>query len=505
MSSRILFVVLSFSLATACGSSDTSAVATTDAGPTDSGAVDTGAATQDSGAAVDAGPALDSGADKVDTASPVVDAGGTPDSGSSDANTSFAKAADLELTIEVAGELLPTGAVHYYKFSGTKGQALLFSIQAQDVAYDPDSLDTVLTLFDADKNKIAENDDPFPRVTNDSLLLTILPATGVYYVSVEECWTWIAAKGISTGCGEPKDKTKTSYTLTMRELDPTQPNIVPDDEKGDGIDSATAVSYGKTSAGAYVLSVIYGTFGAITDVDVFAFTPPMDTPIGKSRSVAYFDFYPSGVDGNGSTTTPGTVWLASAASPTEVIASIDLTKGGDIAAPLPLNKPFYIYIPHAGGKAGANDFYFVNHRVSGGNPVEAKDSENNTWAGAEALEATDNTTGGTSYFVEGNLTEAKTDKDHFSFAVPMGATHASVICSAQRSGSGLRDLVVTLFGEDGSSTSGLALETATDDALIKDFVIPKGAKKLIMQVKAGSQADGVSSDYYRCGVHLSAK
>ncbi len=500
-----LILVAMLPLTTACSGDDGASPApvsdASDAGTTDSGADTTAKDT-----VADVGTTVDTAQPGVDTATAKDTAVGTKDTGSTSVpNTSFATAEDLELAKEIGKELKPTGAIHYYKFSGVKGQVLIFNLQTQQTEFKNEYIDTVLTIFDADKKKFAENDDPLPRVTNDSSIFTVLPSTGVYYVTVQECWTWVELNAPGASCAQPKDKVETAYTLDVRELDPTLSALVPDDEKGNGIDSANAITYTKVASGAYGLSLIYGNFSDAADVDVFSFTPPSDTPIGESRGVAYFDFYPAGPDGNGSTTTPGAAWLASAVTPTKAIAKVDLTKGGALAPPLKLGEKYFLYLPHAGGAAGDNDFYFANHRSSGGNPIEADDSGNNTYEGAEVLTAADLTSGGSGFFIEGNLTDAKTDKDHYLVAIPNGADQLSVACSAQRSGSGLRDLTVTVLNADGSSTTGLALETAKDAASIQNMAVPAGTKSQIIQLKAGSQAADVSGDYYRCGVYVTAK
>jgi hypothetical protein len=47
-------------------------------------------------------------------------------------------------------------------------------------------MDLVITIFDSSKTQIAQNDDPFPRDTQDSKLYTVLPEDGDYYIKVEE-------------------------------------------------------------------------------------------------------------------------------------------------------------------------------------------------------------------------------------------------------------------------------------------------------------------------------
>lgn len=459
------------------------------AGGADAAAVDVGVATGG-----DAGP---QGEDAAAVGQDIANDAGAP----GPTNTSFETAVALKAGIEVDSDLSSTGAIHYFKFDGKQGEPVLISVAAQEVAFDKQTIDTVLTLYDKNKKKIGENDDPLPRTTNDSTLVTLLPSSGTFYVTVQECWTWVEKNAPGASCAEPKDKVNTAYSVVVRTLDPSLPNIVNDAEKGDTAADATPIGYGKSSAGNYVLTLIYGMFSSEKDVDVYAFTPPADSPKGQTRPVSYFDFYPSGPDGNGSTASAGVVWIASAATPTAAIASVDQVQGGDLGTPLDLGKPYLLYVPHAGGKAGENDFYFINHRVSADNPLEAKESANDKPEGAEPLTASKGSTGGTAYFVAGNLINDAKDIDHFSLEVA-AATKITVACSGQRSGSGLRDLSAALLLEDGTATAAIGLESAKSSALIQDFTIPSGAKKLILKLAAGKQAADVSSDYYRCGVHL---
>ncbi|MCZ7682580.1 MAG: hypothetical protein M5U28_28810 [Sandaracinaceae bacterium] len=48
----------------------------------------------------------------------------------------------------------------------------------------------MITLFDGSMQRIAENDDGYPRASPDSELIVRLPATGTYYLLVQEWTTW---------------------------------------------------------------------------------------------------------------------------------------------------------------------------------------------------------------------------------------------------------------------------------------------------------------------------
>lgn len=89
-----------------------------------------------------------------------------------DDNCGFETAEEAEINAEeVEGELEPVDEdVDYYTFEGKKGQALYIYTTAKTGMdpFSPEDPDLVITMYDENEQQIAENDDPFPRRSNDS-------------------------------------------------------------------------------------------------------------------------------------------------------------------------------------------------------------------------------------------------------------------------------------------------------------------------------------------------
>ncbi len=465
-------------------------------------------------------------------------AGGTDaTSGGTDATADVAKdikkvdvqvAVDKDNTIETATPLTvastaapqnpasdtldPTGDVDYYSFTGKKGDLIYIYLQAQSLttAFDPDTLDTILTLYGPDKKQIAFDDDPASRLNNDSELFTYLPADGTYYVRVEECWTWLGAHPEKTGvsCADPKDKGNVDYNIGVATFTDSDPGITLEKEVGDTIKEATEIMWEKNTQGKYVTPTLIGTFKGPVDVDVYHFNVPADMTITSGRSVMYFDLTKGGIDGNGSTALMGAAWIASEATPTAMIAQADLGDGKStgIAPPLPFGVGYYLFVTRATGAETAAEFYFFDAIAGGSNPVEANDAGNDAPAGAEVVTFKADSGNQRGYF-EGDLLKSGADTDWWVSTVPTGVGGGKmyVFCGAQSSGSGLRNFKTELFSDAGTTAiaNGSQVEPV-DGVYIKDLTTPADGAKLYIKLSAGSQAADVSSTFYRCGVLFQA-
>ena len=400
----------------------------------------------------------------------------------------------------------------FYKFKGAKGQAILISTDAKPPADEFDNTypDLVLTVYKKQGGQwvqIAENDDPFPRSSNDSALYTILPASedDEYCMRVTECNVWV---GGAPGCAPSADITTYDYAIGAGVIDPSVESIAAETEPNDADAQANAIEYSKNAmSGNYYLSLQWGGYSSATDVDIWKFNVPADAvTVMGDRSVCNFDFYPGGDAGSGSTATSGVIaYVTTAADPTKKIAEVDVTTGttpSQIAVPCELGTDYLFFMTRAAGAtAGENDFYFVNHVGTGSNPLET--AMNDAVDMPEPLKATPNGTT-TSYFVDGDIDTAPMDVDYFSVDVPSGATTISVACGGQRSGSGLRGLKVSVLGANNMPiTGGVSTETAAKDLFIQDANIPAGVTSLKVKVEAASQDPNVTSTFYRCGVHVS--
>ena len=105
-----------------------------------------------------------------------------------DGNDSFADAEAINGR-SAEGVIATPGDLDFYKIEAEAGQWLAITTSANPDDT-PGKVDTVITLFDADQNQVAQNDDAYPRRNTDSQLITKVVATGTYYIKLEEWTTW---------------------------------------------------------------------------------------------------------------------------------------------------------------------------------------------------------------------------------------------------------------------------------------------------------------------------
>lgn len=513
------------------GGSDTTA----DAGPTgpdsgnpggddtsNPGGTDTGGGTTDGGGTGgdatgggDAGGGGDTGGGGTDTETQ--DAGGQPSS------FDDALPVDLDPTEATPGLLADAeSAKDYYMFSGTAGDRVAIIANAQSLVEgsegdDPTILDTVVTLYDADKMPIAQNDDAFPRLGTDSQLYTVLPADGDYYFTVEGC----ASAFGDANCADPAGVTTLDYEVFVVH---TEALIQPEVNAGTGQDGtvakAVAIPYATPSggsAGYYGFYLIDGSLTSASDTHVFTFTPPADVSVDPAqRAHAEFWVQPIGADNGNGSTAHVKVWVADAAGTTVLSQADQANYGGatdftngplTLTVPVDPGQSYSLFVQSAeAGSSPTTDFYFLRHFVGsfyyGTLEAETKDGtmgSNDALATAEALSTPSGATEG-AYFVDGDL-DGPADTDWYKLGVPGGATKASVFCDAQRAGSGLRGFTVGLFDLDGNPVAGSSgTEGADADLGMTGITVPGGASDLYLKATATSQDPMVTGAFYHCSI-----
>jgi hypothetical protein len=174
----------------------------------------------------------------------------------------------------------------------------------------------------------------------------------------------------------------------------------------------------------------------------------------------------------------------------------------EISVPVQLDHQYYLFVQN-GTTAGARDFYYLlrdDDNYFG--PIEAANATNDVLGTPETMATQQDADGSDWYGVSGNINAAG-DVDHYSFATNTGLTHINVICSAQRIGSGLRGFKATLLKTDGTAVaSGSVTEAANADMVIEQVAVPASTTSLILKVEATSQDANVTSNNYRCQVHV---
>ena len=407
----------------------------------------------------------------------------------------------------VESDLGFTGDADFYKFTGTAGQAIQFVVFAQELVnppktFDPAYIDTIITLYNAQMEQIAFNDDPIPQTQNDSQLTTVLPTDGEYFLKINECWS-----NYDT-CAGTEDKQFTDYALAAFNLDPEDLGTVADVEG-----SETPIDYAvNTTAGSsgYYATTVYGMFDTDTDVDVFPFTVPSDIVIASGRTTAYVEATLTGSDANGATVPQGKIrdrgcgrgrhasrprstarrWIRSRASPsacrwsstTSTRCSWSIPRGAVGHEPVLRAHPVQRRLQRARGRApGRSPERHHRHR---GTDAHRHD-----------------TGGGHPYFVAGDLAGADA-VDYFAFDVlGVAGDKMPATCSGQRIGSGLRGLKLSVVELDGTLVAGAtATETADDNAHLVDGGVDfPDVATLYLKVEKTSQDPLVLGTYYQCG------
>lgn len=439
----------------------------------------------------DASPAMDSGmADSSpdtsmpDTSVPMPDSSvpdATPDG--SVGGDSFDTA--VSITVQ-EGEDPPVmeaieapGDSDFYTFEGMEGQwlGIFTSANADD---DPMMLDTVITLYDSTRTRIAENDDAQPRTGTDSELLTRLPSTGTYYIEVQEFSSWSG--------GDAEGQPDFAYELSLVTIEPGAAIVTVDTERGDDETTAPTFAWTPDPNSQFIM----GTYRDDTDVDVLRFAVT-----GGRRSFS-LNIMPQGDEGYGSTAMTGNVWITTLDEPTVLVARVN--GAGDRALNPSLSEGNYLlWVDHPGG-AGSNDFYVLKANLGVENTFEAEvgaGATNDTSATAEALTLTDDM-GTLQGFVLSMLPTGDVDYRSFDVAADQEVT---IVCASLRGGSGLLGLTASLHdGTDTLRPGATGVESATEGIRIVETTPPAGTYYL--RLESTGQDAAVTGNWTRCGVFV---
>ncbi len=431
-----------------------------------------------------------------------------------DGNDSIADADPLDVDADTGLQSIvsdldtPDVDVDYWSFTGHAGPIeMLADAKPDGDPFAEGYLDLVVTLYDADGNQIAQNDDPFPQYTQDSLFYTILPADGTYYLKVEE---FCEFDGNCAGAADYfANITETGYALNIIELDATQNSYVEETaEPNDSETNATPMEYEATAtSGEYYLSIDWGNLSS-GDTDGIKFTVPADLAIDPgARANARFVLMPPGTAGNGSSVNPGVATVTDLTTDT-IVAQLDMsTETNDVTTrdylqfPVTPGNTYLFTVDEGSAIDGGAPFYFITHAAYGGDPVEAEELTNDLPATPEDLTQA---AGTQAYFIQGDLGAG--DVDYFKVAVLDDVM--SVFCDSARQGSGATGFKVSLFQADGITPLG-ANSTITegpnqgDNANITGFD-PAGQTDVVIKVEKTGQSATIPTNYYRCSIGFTA-
>lgn len=319
--------------------------------------------------------------------------------------------------------------VDYFVFSGEAGS--FYELTTNRGTFSPDNL---ISLYDSEHELLAENDDGWiwPGDKIDSRLVVRLPATGQYFVRVEDRFTPPEFFAPSELGGIAS---LLYYVLHVRA-------IGPDSEGYAFADQANAsITLRKDEASGYAYVTLLGQFDG--DIDLIGFSGiPDDLLVGH--------MHPGGPSGSGSTAAGGRVRVLAGE---RVLAEIDRAKGQEHIHP-PLSEGSHQLSISPEGSLGDNPFYAVDLVLLPDNPREQADAMNGTLAGAEAI----NFTGRGRRRGLMLSTLGAGDVDYYSFDALAGQQIA-LGCEGESAGSGVRGLHVEL-----RDTADVALASADETA-----------------------------------------
>ncbi len=410
------------------------------------------------------------------------DGGDATDAGpgeAGDGNDTFADADPVTLGEVVQARINPAGDLDYFTFEGTEGDWIVI-----DTTANPDSMDgladTVVTLFDSGMNRIAENDDGQPRTSPDSELITRLPATGTYYVLVQEFSSWERQPNPPSPL-MPEGGLAFLYDLNVSILDPELNAVNVDAEPND--DAASAQNL--TRAGTF--GVMAGSFTG-ADTDVYRF-------VMAANPNPNFFVMPIGIDGYGAPALPTSVWVTNMDG-SAIVAR--LTPSGDGTFQFDPSLPLGTYNFHVSGADGGS--YVIKSFIGGDNPPEAAEATNGDAATPEMLSFSpdEDDMQTDEAFVLAQLPVGDTDY----FAVTSAAGDVlNVSCGSRTSGSGIQDLRVEVTSADGATVLGMATETETENAFVQNLTPPAPGDYRV-RLTRGAQISDVTGTWVRCGIRV---
>jgi hypothetical protein len=374
-------------------------------------------------------------------------------------NGSFDDAHKLANGQVVQQPLLSDSQVDYYSFQAQAGKFYVMSTDRNVL-----SPNNVITLFDPDRQQIAENDDGpvWPNDSIDARLVVRLHRTGRYFAKVEDRTT--AAKLFV----EPY-----TYQFSVREIGIDTPGFAL--ELNDRAPNPVALARDSGTGYSYVTLI-----GELSDTDEDTFEIQ-----GVAQQVMIGKLLQAGTNGNGSTADNLTVSVLDGDG--HMLAWIDQA-GGQADFRPPLDDAGYRVRIKAPGGVGEHAFYAINLALLDDYPAEVADDANGDSDGAEPIDLVG------MFGRDGRLLDRlpHDDVDYFRFE-PVKGEHVTVVCEAESVGSGVRGLRVEVLDPSNQSLA-VGTEDSTTDLLIESLPIDlTGTHYLRLSSETPAPNDGQTS------------
>jgi hypothetical protein len=371
-------------------------------------------------------------------------------------NGSFDTAHKLANGQVVQQPLLSDSQVDYYSFQVQAGKFYVMSTDRNVL-----SPNNVITLFDPDRQQIAENDDGavWPNDAVDARLVVRLDRTGRYFAKVEDRTT--AAKLFI----EPY-----TYQFSVREIESNTTGFAL--EMNDRVPNPVELGRDSDTGYSYVTLI-----GELSDSDEDTFQIQ-----GAAGRAMIGKLLQAGTDGNGSTADSLTVSVLDADQ--HMLASIDQA-GGQASFKPPLDDAGYRVRIQAHGSVGEHAFYAINLALLDDYPNEVADDANGDSDGAEPIELVG------MFGRDGRILDRlpHDDIDYFRFE-PVKGEQLTVVCEAESVGSGVRSLRAEVLDP---SNQSLAVQTEDSTTILIIESLPIGVTGT-HYLRLSSETPGPSDD-----------
>jgi len=385
----------------------------------------------------------------------------------------------------------PAGDVDYFTF--TREEAGWVNVSAYGLPPPfPPLTDTWIGLYTGDgATRLASNNDGVGVTSiTDSVLIFRMVTPGTYCLEVQDYST---VSG-TTAKGGPDFQ----YALDVIPIDFTLYDAFNEDAGGNDSTASAQTNISAIVNENFQKSTwILGVVDSDSDIDVYKVVTPTSA---KGMSIR---FTPDGNAGYGGTV-PLNIIKVIGPDASTTISSTDYRKNGEsISLPVNEDTEYYLFVDTTAPPLGDNPFYALQWLTFDAiNPQESNDAGNDLPGGAEVATGFNG-----SHFIGGTL-GGSGDTDWWSFQATAGQA-VSVFCGSLREGSGVLNMLVSLFenpvnlalqSETESETVDLAWTSNSGASMPAVPVTVTGTHYL--SISASTFSPEVTGRYYQCGIHV---
>lgn len=385
-------------------------------------------------------------------------------------NFSFDDAKSIE--VGPTGVLQPLESatqVDYFSFEAEAGE--VYAITALRGRFSPNN---VLSIYDPDREKLAENDVGWlwPGDLVDARLVVRARESGTYFVVVED-------RELPERAFQSEGAPAFYYRVIVAHAEPSSPEFGWESSSSDE-PAVVTFTHDMMTGVAYVTLI-----GELAEGETDRFELR-----GAAAQALIGHVHPGGVTGNGSTLIDGVVGIQDATE--HLVAEIDRGLGSQFIHP-PVADGDYTLSVRSDGTLGDNAFYAIDLVLLTDNPSETA-TDNDTLETAEPIALL----GG--FLRRGTILAElpMLDSDYFEFETQQD-DKVDVICEGQSAGSGVRGLTAEIR-DSTDAVLGEATETVDGGLFLAGVVAGEpGTHYLRLSSDTTDDADAARA-WVRCAV-----